>query len=69
METAIKDAIDIGYRHFDAAQIYGNDHEVGAAARAKISDGSVKREDLFITNKVLYPTYVYGTSLCNAKIS
>ena len=52
MEKAVKDAIDIGYRHFDAAMIYGNDHEVGAAVRAKIADGTVKRDDLFVTNKV-----------------
>lgn len=48
----MKDAIDIGYRHFDSAMIYGNDHEVGAAVRTKIADGTVKREDLFIINKV-----------------
>jgi diketogulonate reductase-like aldo/keto reductase len=53
MENAVKDAISIGYRHLDSAVIYGNDHEVGAAVRAKVADGSVKREDLFITNKVL----------------
>jgi diketogulonate reductase-like aldo/keto reductase len=52
MEKAVKDAIDIGYRHFDSAMIYGNDHEVGAAVRAKIADGTVKRDDLFVTNKV-----------------
>jgi diketogulonate reductase-like aldo/keto reductase len=52
METAVKDAIDVGYRHFDSAMIYGTEHEVGAAVRAKIADGTVKREDLFITNKV-----------------
>jgi aldehyde reductase len=53
MEKAVKDAIEIGYRHFDSAMMYGNDHEVGRAANAKIADGTVKREDLFIINKVL----------------
>ncbi|GLV32462.1 uncharacterized protein CBL_00828 [Carabus blaptoides fortunei] len=52
VEQAIKDAIEVGYRHFDCAYMYGNESEVGAAIREKINDGTVKREDIFVTSKL-----------------
>ena len=46
-------AINAGYRHIDCAWNYGNEADVGKAIKEKIDSGVVKREDLFVTTKVL----------------
>lgn len=48
---AVKLAIEVGYRHIDGALVYFNEHEVGQAIREKITDGTVKREDIFYCGK------------------
>ena len=47
-KNAIKTALEIGYRHFDTAQIYENEQYVGAA----ISESGIPRDELFITTKI-----------------
>lgn len=50
--NAIRHAINVGYRHIDAAAIYTNEKEVGQAIVDAISAGDVTREDLWITSKL-----------------
>ena len=45
---AVSRALEVGYRHIDTAQMYGNEAEVGAALEAS----GIPREDLFVTTKV-----------------
>nr|XP_031526739.1 aldo-keto reductase family 1 member C15-like isoform X1 [Vicugna pacos]XP_031526740.1 aldo-keto reductase family 1 member C15-like isoform X1 [Vicugna pacos]XP_031526741.1 aldo-keto reductase family 1 member C15-like isoform X1 [Vicugna pacos]XP_031526742.1 aldo-keto reductase family 1 member C15-like isoform X1 [Vicugna pacos]XP_031526743.1 aldo-keto reductase family 1 member C15-like isoform X1 [Vicugna pacos]XP_031526744.1 aldo-keto reductase family 1 member C15-like isoform X1 [Vicugna len=52
VETAVKRAIDVGYRHIDSAYLYQNDEEIGRATQEKMADGTVKRDDIFYTTKV-----------------
>ena len=49
-ENAVRWALELGYRHIDTAQAYGNEESVGRALR----DSSVPREEVFVTTK-FYP--------------
>jgi len=49
-------AIRSGYRHLDCAADYANEAEVGEGIRRAVSEGLVRREDLFVTSK-LWNTY------------
>jgi diketogulonate reductase-like aldo/keto reductase len=45
---AVKDAIEIGYRHIDTAQAYQNERGVGEGIKAS----GLRREELFVTTKL-----------------
>src|SRR5205823_8478312 len=46
-ENAVRWALELGYRHIDTAQAYGNEESVGRALR----DSGIPRDQVFITTK------------------
>jgi diketogulonate reductase-like aldo/keto reductase len=50
--SATRSALEAGFRHFDCAERYRNEREVGVALRSGIVDGGIPRDELFITTKV-----------------
>ncbi|WP_442858438.1 2,5-didehydrogluconate reductase DkgB [Alteromonas sp. RKMC-009] len=46
--NSVKDALEVGYRHIDTAQIYENEEAVGRA----LKDSDISRGELFVTTKV-----------------
>ena len=49
---AVKTAVEVGFRHLDAAERYRNEAQVGAALKELFADGTVRRKDLFVTTKL-----------------
>jgi alcohol dehydrogenase (NADP+) len=50
--SATAGALEAGYRHFDCAERYRNEREVGEALRVGLATGGIAREDLFVTTKL-----------------
>jgi alcohol dehydrogenase (NADP+) len=50
--ATVRIALDLGYRHIDAAAIYGNEAQIGAALKGAIDAGNVQRQELWITSKL-----------------
>lgn len=50
--TAVKTAVQQGYRHIDCATIYRNEAAIGQALAECFQSGMVKRSDLWITSKL-----------------
>ncbi|MFP4645720.1 MAG: aldo/keto reductase [Candidatus Woesearchaeota archaeon] len=48
---AVKTAYELGYRHFDTAQMYGNEADIGKALK------DFPREDIFLTSKLWMDKY------------
>ena len=50
--AATRDALAAGFRHFDCAERYRNEREVGEALQAGLAAAGIAREDIFVTTKL-----------------
>ncbi len=64
---AVKFAIKNSYRHIDCASVYGNEKEIGRVIYELISEGTVKREELWITSKVWNDMHGEGDLIASCK--
>jgi 2,5-diketo-D-gluconate reductase A len=56
---ATLEAIEVGYRHIDTAEMYGNEREVGQAVR----ESGLDRGDVFVTSKLNNPFHAHDDAM------
>ena len=62
---SVKNALELGYRAIDTAQIYDNEAEVGQA----IAESGVPRDQLFITSKIWVSNFAHDKLIASLKDS
>ena len=63
----VETALECGYRVIDTAQRYGNEKGVGRALSKALAEGSVTREELFVTTKVWPANYGYKETIASVQ--
>lgn len=59
VKDAVLEALRLGYRHIDTAQIYGNERGIGDA----LKESGIAREEIFLTTKVWNRSQGYSSTL------
>ncbi len=65
LTNSVHNALELGYRAFDTAQIYDNEADLGAA----ITSGTVPREQLFLTTKIWISNFHHDDLLASLRES
>lgn len=63
IEKIVYNAIKIGFRHIDTAEVYHNEIPIGKAIKRCIEEGIVNREELFITTKAPFSRPGYKNTI------
>src|SRR3954465_7527842 len=56
----VKTALELGYRHIDTAERYGNEEWVGEGLHQGLAATGLKREDVFVVTKVYWDKLAPG---------
>jgi diketogulonate reductase-like aldo/keto reductase len=64
-EKAVQDALQIGYRMIDTAEMYRNEQQIGNAVRAS----GIPRGEIFITTKIANPSQGFDSTLRAFEVS
>eukprot|EP00349_Pseudokeronopsis_sp_Brazil_P007426 CAMPEP_0202963350 /NCGR_PEP_ID=MMETSP1396-20130829/7343_1 /ASSEMBLY_ACC=CAM_ASM_000872 /TAXON_ID= /ORGANISM="Pseudokeronopsis sp., Strain Brazil" /LENGTH=84 /DNA_ID=CAMNT_0049684487 /DNA_START=70 /DNA_END=324 /DNA_ORIENTATION=- len=52
VDSAVIGALQVGYRHFDCAELYENQAMIGAALKKGLAEVGLQRKDIYITSKI-----------------
>lgn len=63
--AAVKEAAEVGYRHFDCAAVYGNEREVGAA----LTQTGLDRNDYWVTGKLWNNRHADPVDACRESLN
>lgn len=61
-------ALKLGYRLIDTARYYGNERGVGEGVKRAIAEGIIKREEVFITSKIMPGNYDNAAAAIDASL-
>ena len=62
---SVRDALEVGYRHLDTAQAYGNEEEVGRG----LADSGVPRDEVWLTTKLWLENLDHDRAIESARAS
>lgn len=69
VSEAVYGAIKSGYRLIDCASVYMNEDEIGKVLKRLFDEGTVKRDDLFITSKVWNDQHAHVVESCKKSLA
>lgn len=69
VKASVKNALELGYRAIDTAQIYGNEAAIGNVIADVIQKGEISRESLYITTKIWIENLNYNALIASLQES